>query len=84
MQDEHLDHALEEEFTGHGEAIHRLKVRDPAFKGLLEMNHHIWREIQNIQNGVTPASDDRLTSLRKQRLHILDDIAKLVAAEEAV
>lgn len=83
MKPEHLDHALEQEFAGHADAIHRLKVKEPAFKALLELNHHIWREIHNIENGVMAASDDYLTSLRKQRLHILDDIARLVQAEEA-
>ncbi|MCC6789248.1 MAG: hypothetical protein IT547_15560 [Hyphomonadaceae bacterium] len=83
MKLEHLDHALEQEFAGHAETIHRLKVSDPHFKALLELNHSIWREIHNIENGVTAASDDYLTSLRKQRLAILDDIAKLVGEAEA-
>lgn len=82
MKVEHLDHALEQEFAGHADTIHRLKTTDPAFKNLLEVNHHIWREIHNIENGVTPASDDYLTSLRKQRLNILDEIAKLVGDAE--
>lgn len=83
MDNEHLDHALEQEFSGHAPTIHRLKISDPHFKALLELNHAIWREIHNIENGVTAASDDYLTSLRKQRLTILDDIAKLVSAAEA-
>ena len=58
-------------------------VSDSEFKALLERNHAIWREIHNIENGVTAASDDYLTSLRKQRLRMLDDIAKMVRAAEA-
>ncbi|MBL8546915.1 MAG: DUF465 domain-containing protein [Hyphomonadaceae bacterium] len=80
---EHLDHALEQEFAGHASTIHKLKISDPHFKALLELNHTIWREIHNIENGVTAASDEYLTSLRKQRLNILDDIARLVSAAEA-
>ena len=83
MDLEHLDHALEQEFAGHASTIHRLKVSDPHFKSLLELNHSIWREIHNIEHGVTPASDDYLTSLRKQRLNILDDIAKFVGDAES-
>lgn len=83
MKQEHLDHALEQEFAGHADTIHQLKMSDPHFKALLELNHSIWREIHNIENGVTPASDDYLTSLRKQRLSILDDVAKLVSDAEA-
>lgn len=82
MNSEHLDHALEQEFAGHADTIHRLKISDPHFKALLELNHQIWREIHNIENGVAAASDEYLTSLRKQRLHILDDIAKLVGNAE--
>jgi uncharacterized protein YdcH (DUF465 family) len=83
MKIEHLDHALEQEFAGHAETIHRLKTTDPHFKSLLELNHQIWREIHNIENGVAAASDEYLTALRKQRLSILDDIAKLVGSAES-
>ena len=31
MPTEHLDRALAEEFAGHGETIHKLKVANPAF-----------------------------------------------------
>jgi uncharacterized protein YdcH (DUF465 family) len=71
VQAEHLDHALEQEFAGHAATIHRLKVSDPGFKA------------QNIQNGVAPASDDHLHALQKQRLNILDDVAKLIGDAES-
>lgn len=83
MQDEHLDHALEGEFAGHGLTIHNLKISNAEFRTLLEQNHLIWREIHNIENGVTPASDDYLTVLRKQRLAMLDAIAQHIARAEA-
>lgn len=82
MQTEHLDRALAEEFAGHGETIHRLKIGDPAFKRLMEENHALWVEIQHIQSGDTPASDERLETLEKQRLRLLDRIAALVAEAE--
>lgn len=82
MQTEHLDHALAEEFAGHSEAIHTLKTTNAHFRSLLELNHSVWREIQNIQSGVAPASDDHLTNLEKKRLLVLDEIAKAIAAVE--
>lgn len=82
MQDEHLDHALQEEFAGHGETIHVLKTSNAHFKGLLEKNHKLWLEIQNIQSNVTPASDQTLEGLRKQRLHLLDEIGAMIAKAE--
>ena len=82
MQPEHLDHALAEEFAGHGDTIHTLKTTNAYFRSLLELNHGIWRDIQNIQSGVTPASDEHLTNLEKKRLRLLDEIAEAIAAVE--
>lgn len=82
MQVEHLDRALAEEFSGHGETIHKLKLGDPGFKALIEENHALWAQIQHIQSGDTPASDERLETLEKQRLLVLDRIAVRVAEAE--
>jgi uncharacterized protein YdcH (DUF465 family) len=79
MQTEHLDLALAEEFAGEGETIHKLKVSDPHFKSLMEHNHDLWTQIQKIQNGLTPASDQTLETLEKQRLRLLDEIAQAIA-----
>ena len=79
MSDTHLDHALEGEFGGQSEAIHALKVSDAHFRTLLERNHTLWKEIQHIQQGLEAAEDQRLETLRKQRLLILDEIASMLA-----
>lgn len=71
---EHLDHALQEEFAGHKDAIHALKLADNHFKKLLIKNHELFDQIQNIQNNVTPSDDVTLENLEKQRLLILDEI----------
>lgn len=73
--EEHLDHALSEEFAGQGERIHTLKQSDAHFRRLLEQNHELWKEIQQIQKNIQPASDEALETLEKRRLLILDDIA---------
>ena len=75
---EHLDHALQEEFSGHKEAIHALKLTDNHFKKLLIRNHALFEEINNIQNNITPSDDATLENLEKQRLAILDEIATIV------
>jgi uncharacterized protein YdcH (DUF465 family) len=80
---EHLDHALAEEFAGHGDAIHRLKLNDPEFKALMEQNHALWTEIQNIQRDVTPAEDSVRHDLERRRLKLLDEIARRIARVEA-
>lgn len=83
MPTEHLDQALAEEFAGHAETIHRLKVSSPDFKSLMVRNHAVWTQIHNIKSGVTPADDAYLHSLEKQRLKLLDEIAGLIRAAEA-
>lgn len=80
---EHLDHALSEEFAGHADTIHRLKVSDPHFKSLMVRNHDLWTQIQNIHHDVTPAEDSFVHGLQKQRLQLLDEIAALVRKAEA-
>ncbi|GAM97077.1 hypothetical protein U91I_00699 [alpha proteobacterium U9-1i] len=82
-QPEHLDLALAEEFSGHGQTIHRLKVSSPHFKKLMVENHTLWTQIHNIQSGVQAASATHLGALERQRLVILDEIAKLVGDAEA-
>ncbi len=76
----HLDRALAEEFAGQEAIIHKLKTSQPGFKALMEENHELWEQIQAIQNGVKPASDETLETLEKQRLAILDKIAAAVNA----
>lgn len=83
MPTEHLDRALAEEFAGHGETIHKLKVANPAFKSMMERNHAIWLEIHRIESGEAAASDHFLESLKKQRLAVLDEISAVIAKAES-
>jgi len=80
MSTEHLDHALSEEFAGKSATIHTLKTTNAHFHKLLEHNHELWQQIQNIQNGITPTDDTTLEVLEKKRLKLLDEIASMVAA----
>ena len=74
MPTTHLDQALAEEFADKADAIHALKASDPAFRALLEQNHDLWKQIQQIQKGIAPAADAVLEDLEKRRLLILDRI----------
>jgi uncharacterized protein YdcH (DUF465 family) len=80
MSEEHLDHALAEEFAGHATQIHALKTTDAHFRQLLGRNHDLWREIHRLQSGVEAGSDARLEALEKQRLAVLDQIAARLQA----
>lgn len=74
----HLDQALAEEFADKADVIHALKASDPAFRVLIEQNHDLWKQIQQIQKGISPAEDAVLEDLEKRRLAILDQIAARV------
>jgi len=79
MSTDHLDHALAEEFADKAEAIHALKASDPNFRALLEQNHDLWKQIQQIQKGIAPADDFVLENLEKRRLVVLDQIGAQIA-----
>ena len=83
MTEEHLDHALAEEFAGHAETIRRLKLASAHFAGLLQRNHQLFREIQRIQADIEPAEDATLERLERERLAVLDHIAAAVTAAES-
>ena len=74
MPTTHLDQALAEEFADKAEAIHALKASDAGFRALLEQNHDLWKQIQQIQKGMAPADDAVLEDLEKRRLALLDQI----------
>lgn len=77
-----LSHDLAEEFPDKGDVIQQLKRSNAHFAHLLERNHALWKEIQQIQKGVKPAEDEAHETLEKQRLAVLDEIADMVAAAE--
>lgn len=77
-----LSNDLAEEFADKAEIIHALKQKDAHFQRLLEENHALWKEIQQIQKGLAPAEDEAWETLEKKRLLILDQIAAAIAAAE--
>lgn len=79
----HTPHELHDEFPEASELIHQLKTSDSHFAALADRYHVLNREIHRIDSGVEAASDDRTEELKKERLSLLDEVAKLLAAQEA-
>jgi hypothetical protein len=77
-----LSDDLIEEFPDKADLIHKLKVTDHHFANLLQRNHTLWKEIQQITKDIEPASDEALATLRKQRLAVLDEIGAMLAKAE--
>ncbi|WP_428700372.1 YdcH family protein [Stappia sp.] len=76
----HVPHELHEEFPDAADALHALKTTNAHFTRLADNYHAVNREIHRIETQVAPASDEALEELKKQRLHLKDEIAAMLAA----
>ncbi|HMN37710.1 MAG TPA: DUF465 domain-containing protein [Hyphomicrobium sp.] len=72
-------HTLAEEFPGQTDAIHELKVSDPAFAKLLEEYDDVNDQIHLAETNVKPVEHLHEVELRKRRLQIKDAIAEALA-----
>jgi hypothetical protein len=75
----HTPHELAAEFPDKAETISKLKQTDAHFARLAERYHTVNREIHRIDTQVEPASDDTAEELKKERLHLLDQIVAILA-----
>jgi len=75
----HVHHELHEEFPEDSEVLHALKLGDTHFQKLSDKYHDVNREIHRIEANVEAASDFRLEDLKKERLHLLDEISHIVS-----
>jgi hypothetical protein len=79
----HTPHELHDEFPGDAAILHDLKMKDAHFVKLADQYHETNREIHRIESEVEAASDERLEKLKKSRLHLVDEIAGIVAKAKA-
>lgn len=79
----HVPHELHDEFPAEAELIHKLKLENAHFANLATQYHEVNRQIHRIETEVEPASDMTLTDLRKQRLHLEDEISAMLSAAKA-
>jgi uncharacterized protein len=78
----HTPHELHDEFPHDAEALHRLKLASPHFARLAERHHEVNREIHRIAAEIEAASDERIEALKRERLHLLDEIAAMIEQEQ--
>jgi uncharacterized protein len=67
-------HDILHEFPELKEKIHELKISNHHFRKLFDEYHEVDHEIHSIETGAVVVSDDHLTELRKQRVHLKDSI----------
>ena len=76
----HVPHELHEEFPQDGQRIHALKTSNAHFARLADQYHDVNRAIHRAEAQVEPTSDDLLEEMKKQRLHLKDEIAAMLRA----
>jgi len=72
------NHSLANEFPEFKERIHQLKVRDTHFARLFSEYDRIEHMVQHIESGVQNVADEVLEDLKKQRLHLKDQLFGLL------
>lgn len=76
-------HAVHEEYPNDAARIHALKVSNARFARLLEEYDSVNDEVENAAARIEPTDELRETELRKQRARLKDEIARMLAAEQA-
>jgi len=74
-------HDLIHEFPELKERIHELKTTDEHFRQRFDEYHRLTREIENMENEVTPASTAAEEDAKKRRLHLKDELYRLLTAK---
>ena len=65
-------HDLIHEFPELKDRIHELKTHDHHFRKMFDEYHHLTKEIENIENEVTPASSRAEEEAKMRRVHLKD------------
>ena len=71
-------HDLVHELPEHRETIHNLKITDNHFAKLFDEYHEVDHEVHRIETNVETTSDEYLEEKKKQRLHLKDELLKMI------
>jgi uncharacterized protein len=72
------NHSLINEFPEMRERIHTLKTTDNHFARLFAEYDAAEHAVHRIESGAEAAADERLEALKKQRLHLKDELYSLL------
>ena len=71
-------HALPEAFPDQQEALHRLRHENGHFARLAKEYDEVNEQIHRGETNIEPMDDFHMEDLRKQRLRLLDELAKML------
>ena len=72
-------HELAEEFPDKIDAMHTLKETDAHFRKLFDAYHDVNRAIHRAETNIEPTDQFNEETMRKQRLRLKDEIARMLA-----
>ncbi len=75
----HTPHELAEEFPNSLDLIHRLKLEDAHFARLAEEYHEVNRAVHRAETLVEPVSDAHEQDMRRRRMALKDEIARMLS-----
>jgi len=75
----HVPHELAEDFPAQADLIARLKAENAHFARLTEEYHAINRQVHRAETDLEPMDDLTQQQLRKTRMALKDDIARLLS-----
>ena len=73
-------HDLIHEFPELKDRIHDLKVGDAHFRRLFDEYHELTREIENMENEVTPVATRTEEDAKLRRVHLKDELYRMLTA----
>lgn len=73
-------HDLHHEFPELNERIHELKMHDAHFRKLFEEYHELTRSIEKMEDEVTPASTRIEEEAKMRRVHLKDELYRMLTA----
>lgn len=73
-------HDLVHELPEYRDRIHELKMHDAHFARLFEEYHEVDHEVHRIESGAENTSDEYLESRKKVRLHLKDQLLRMLKA----
>lgn len=79
----HVPHELSEEFPDKIEVMHGLRESDAHFARLMDEYHTLNRTIHRVETNIEPMSDVESVRLRKERMVLKDEIARMLSAVPA-
>jgi uncharacterized protein YdcH (DUF465 family) len=66
------------ELPEHRDTIHNLKMTNNHFARLFDEYHEVDHEVHRIETGVENTSDDYLEERKKARLHLKDELYRII------